>query len=86
MPCRRKKPLFDVLAPLRRLRKMVLSFRTNEWRPILVLATKGANSSRGSHVGDRTLAGQAVDWKTNAGRMTFQLRAPATDIMQTMTL
>ena len=52
---------------------------------LLVLATKGANLSRGSHVGVRTLAGQAVDWKRNAGRMTFQLRAPATDIMQTMT-
>jgi hypothetical protein len=48
--CRRKKPLFDLLAPLRSPRTMVLSVSTNEWRPILVLATKDAILSRNGHV------------------------------------
>ena len=59
--CRQKKPLFDLLALLKPLRTMVLSFSTNEWRH--GLATKGAILSRGSHEGKRTLAGQAVEPK-----------------------
>ena len=50
--CCRKKPFFQLIAPRRRLRTMVLSMSTNEG-----LATKRAILNRGRHDGSRTQKG-----------------------------